>query len=106
MESEAPLPAGALTDEQKEQYRQALRGLHADQPCGRCGADFQRFGVLPATSMVNLFRIDEAIHGVQELRAEAVALACLNCGAIYQHLRPVLDAEIRRESPVADSADD
>jgi hypothetical protein len=106
VESEAPLPQGALNDEQKEQYRQALRALHADQPCSRCGADFQRFGVLPATSMLNLFRIDEAIHGVQELRAETVAIACLNCGAIYQHLRPVLDAEINRESFVTNSADD
>lgn len=105
MNADTPLPDGMLTLEQKEDYRQALQALHADQPCGRCGSSFDRFGVLPASTSMNFFRIDEAIHGVQELRADLIALACLNCGAIYQHLQPVLNAELNRGTPATGATD-
>lgn len=94
MENEAPQPQGSLSDQQRVDYRAALVHIGADKACARCGTE-GRHGIIPASAPLNLFRIDEAISGVQELLLETIVVSCLHCGAITMHSKGVLDRAVK-----------
>lgn len=91
-----PEPKGVLTQKQKSAYRYALQQLNATNPCSRCDAPVEELGMLPASAPLNLFKISEAVSGVQEMQLDLIVLSCLNCGAISMHSQKLLDNAVEK----------
>ena len=86
-----------LTEEQMRRYREALTKVGADKRCARCNHPAEQFGMLPAQHSLTFFHLHEGIRGVQEQSLDTVAVACMNCGAVYLHATGVLE-RIAQES--------
>jgi hypothetical protein len=94
-----------LTENEKARYRAAISLAGGTLPCARCGAAFERMGLLPAKSPLPLFQLDEAIRGVQERQLHVVLLLCTQCGAVYPHSVGVLDSILQSEQPADEASD-